>query len=157
MTRINCIDPVDLLDQHLLAEYRELPRVFKLARKLDPSEVVATYRLGTGHVKFFYDKTAWLARRQAALIAECRLRGFDVKHTAAPDPIPGLDGDWAPDAAAIDANLERLQAKVDARPKFYRYCGVVPPETRRWYTWARCGSTWPWEPPSRWHHCEEEE
>ena len=30
MTRINTIDPANLTDQHLMAEARELPRVFAL-------------------------------------------------------------------------------------------------------------------------------
>ena len=32
MTRINVVPPRLLLDEHLLAEYRELPRVFALAK-----------------------------------------------------------------------------------------------------------------------------
>ena len=33
MTRINLINPEKLTDQHLLAEYRELPRIFWILRK----------------------------------------------------------------------------------------------------------------------------
>ena len=33
MTRINLINPEKLTDQHLLAEYRELPRIFWIVRK----------------------------------------------------------------------------------------------------------------------------
>jgi deoxyribonuclease (pyrimidine dimer) len=68
MTRINVVAPRDLTDQHLLAEYRELPRVFTLAQAwLDrgkPGALPERYALGTGHVKFFYDKTDYLAKRQ---------------------------------------------------------------------------------------------
>ncbi|ENT03393.1 hypothetical protein C038_02848 [Brucella sp. 63/311] len=32
MTRINCIPPAELTGPHLVAEYRELPRVFALVR-----------------------------------------------------------------------------------------------------------------------------
>lgn len=38
MTRINTIDPVDLLDQHLFIEYREITRVYALHRARKPSE-----------------------------------------------------------------------------------------------------------------------
>ena len=124
MTRINCIDPANLTDQHLLAEYRELPRVFALARHLAPREVVPTYRMGAGHVRFFYTRTGWLAKRQAALIAECLARGFDIQHRTAPEPVPGLDDDWAPSEADMQCNLERLRDKLDARPNFYRHRGV---------------------------------
>lgn len=33
MTRINLIPPAQLSDQHLLAEYRELPRIFTMAHE----------------------------------------------------------------------------------------------------------------------------
>lgn len=123
MTRINVIDPVELADQHLLAEYRELPRVFALARLLSPREAVPTYRLGAGHVRFFYPLTGWLANRQRTLIAECLRRGFDIQHTTPPVPVPGLDGDWTPPPEAVAANLERLRQKLHARPGFYRHQG----------------------------------
>ena len=114
MTRINVVDPTLLTDQHLLAEYRELPRVFALARPLKPREVVPEYRLGAGHVRFFYSLTGWLAARQAAIIAECCDRQFQIQHTRPPDPVPGLDGDWSPPPAAYAASLGRLRAKLHA-------------------------------------------
>jgi deoxyribonuclease V len=33
MTRINLLPPSELADQHLLAEWRELPRIFGLVKK----------------------------------------------------------------------------------------------------------------------------
>jgi len=90
MTRINCIEVEDLADQHLLAEYREITRVAKLARPLDD---YGQYCMGRGHVKFFYDKGAWLALRTEALYNECRARGFNVTHkTYHPHP-KGLNND----------------------------------------------------------------
>jgi hypothetical protein len=123
MTRINVIDPTELTDQHLIAEYRELPRVFALARPLAPRERVPTYRLGAGHVKFFYPLTGWLAARQAALIAECQRREFNIQHTTPPMSLPGLDGDWSPPPEALSVNRARLQEKLLDRPGFYRHCG----------------------------------
>lgn len=123
MTRINVIDPSELTDQHLIAEFRELPRVFALARALKPNEQISSYRLGTGHVRFFYNKTSWLSRRQEALIAECIKRKFNIKYRTPPRPIQGLDEDWTPTPEAIRTNLERLHDKVSGRPGFYRYYG----------------------------------
>jgi deoxyribonuclease (pyrimidine dimer) len=124
LTRINTI-PVDrLTDQHLLAEYRELPRVFALARPLTGRERRDTYTLGAGHVLFFYERTGFLARRQAAIIAECLDRGFDIQHRTAPDPIPGLDADWFPTAADHAVSLSRLRDRLAERPGFYRHRGV---------------------------------
>jgi deoxyribonuclease (pyrimidine dimer) len=129
MTRINCVEPSWLTDQHLVAEYRELPRVFALARPLKARERVDTYRMGRGHVLFFYGLTAWLAARQALLIAECLDRGFDIQHQQTPAVIPGLDGDWEPDVSDQRTNLVRLCSKLEQRPSWYRHRGqLVPPD-----------------------------
>jgi len=132
VTRINCIEPSELTDQHLLAEYRELPRIFALARALKPKEEVERYRLGSGHVRFFYPRTGFLAQRQKELISECLRRGFQISHHTAPDPIEGLDGDWTPTLEDQRVNLERLCAKLDARPAWYRLRGdQAPPDHYR--------------------------
>lgn len=139
MTRINVIRPQDLLDQHLLAEHRELPRIFPLAVQ-DAARKVFTratppptrYTLGKGHVTFFYNKLPWLARRHAALTGECVARGFQVRTDAliVPDS-PAVE--WEPDAADLEVNLKRLREKLQAppRPDFYRHGGVVVAPT--WY------------------------
>ena len=131
MTRINVIPPAELLDQHLLAEYRELPRVFALARPLRPGEQVQAYTLGRGHVLFFYDKLEWLAARQAALIAECEARGFQVVHKNIPSlgkHPPELRGTWSPGRAACLTNLARLADRQSKRPGFYRLRGETAPD-----------------------------
>ena len=75
MTRINCVPVRELSDKHLLAEYREITRVSKLSRTLAD---YGQYTMGAGHVKFFYDKGAYLLRRTDNLYWECRRRGFQV-------------------------------------------------------------------------------
>jgi deoxyribonuclease (pyrimidine dimer) len=80
MTRINVIPPSELTNLHLIAEYRELPRIFALAKKhfesgknlKNPKE----YTLGKGHVLFFYDKLLFLLKRQESLIEEMQKRGI---------------------------------------------------------------------------------
>jgi hypothetical protein len=118
MTRINVVPPGVLCGKHLVAEYRELPRVLALvraamARKERPVHV-GRYTLGKGHVRFFYTRLAWLAGRQAALIAEMRRRGYNPQYG-----VPSLDGfppewcgDWTPDAEAIRLNRERIAARM---------------------------------------------
>jgi len=127
MTRINVIPAADLTDRHLIAEYRELPRVFELARKWvesgRPGEIPDSYRLGSGHVRFFYPRTGFLSRRQAELIAEGRARGFELSHVDPPDPVPGADDDWSPPPEAVALNLERLRERLQARPELYRLRG----------------------------------
>ena len=129
MTRINTIDPANLTDQHLMAEARELPRVFALvvsaiaaARSL---EGPARYTMGTGHVRFFYGKTDYLHARQTALIAELLSRGYNLTHRTAPAPI-GPPSHWQPDANDLLTNLARLRARLRGAPRegFYTFRGA---------------------------------
>ena len=109
MTRINCVPPEELSGPHLVAEYRELPRVFGLIRKARPGPAPSEYVLGPGHVRFFYDKAGWLLERQKSLISEMQRRGYRPSHT---DPEPLAEGlymgEWTPDAAALELNRQRL-------------------------------------------------
>jgi hypothetical protein len=66
MTRINAtIPPAALCDQHLVAEYREILRTTALATKnpVDPSKLPQHFTLGTGHVKFIYNKLKYIHSR----------------------------------------------------------------------------------------------
>lgn len=92
MTRINVgFDPKELPDKALLAEHREITRIPNAVRETNPSlsDIPPTFKLGTGHVKFFYNKLAFLQKRYASLYAECIARGFDV--TDKSDSFVGLD------------------------------------------------------------------
>lgn len=82
MTRINLVPPAELSRLHLVAEYRELPRIFALAHKasLSPKpwthKQPSAYTLGTGHVLFWYDKLGYLADRHRDLVQEMLARGY---------------------------------------------------------------------------------
>ena len=85
MTRINLVEPHQLTDKHLMAEYRELPRIFTAVLKLQaqdktPADVTIPdhYVLGTGHMRFFYNKISWLRRRYVLLEIELTNRGFKL-------------------------------------------------------------------------------
>ena len=118
MTRINLVDPSTLHSKHLLAEYRELPRVFKLVeaaenRRADvriPSE----YVLGTGHVTFFYNKLTFLARRFHAIVLECQARGFNIAHTQVPTVCVCNSWwqDYSPTPQAIALNAARIKDRM---------------------------------------------
>lgn len=123
MTRINTIDPSLLLDQHLLIEYREITRVAHLARPLSVHERVPEYVLGTGHVKFFYDKSKFLHNRCEALKAELIARGYNITDKVVKQHAPGLDNDWVPDRKSKLTNLLRLQEKLTMRPAYYKLRG----------------------------------
>ena len=118
MTRINLVDPRTLHSKHLLAEYRELPRVFKLVEAAEKRCTVVripeSYVLGTGHVTFFYDKLQYLADRFKAIVSECKSRGFNITHTEV--PVVTVDQRWwqgyKPTAAAIELNQARIKDRM---------------------------------------------
>jgi deoxyribonuclease (pyrimidine dimer) len=117
MTRVNVVPVEELCDKHLLAEYRELPRVFKLARQRLPGEKFPTaYTLGAGHIKFFYDKLLFLTARFTDIVNECEKRGFNIKYfsvleflTWAP---PILYKTWTPTPEALALNRARLAERI---------------------------------------------
>ena len=121
MTRINCVPPSELTNKHLVAEYRELPRIFALARHCN--DAPKEYCLGTGHMKFFYDKLWYLVKRQYAIVLEMLGRGMHPTY----DPLslwkfyPGNGGsipielwnDWAPDDKALAINRARINDRLN--------------------------------------------
>lgn len=122
MTRINCIPPNELTNKHLVAEYRELPRVFALARKPKANESFPTeYTLGRGHVKFFYNKLGYLSSRFLSLVEEMKLRGYKPNYTSLPKKafeVPAyLWNDWTPTAEALEVNRQRIKERLDGRQK----------------------------------------
>ena len=66
MTRINSgVDPKELSDKHLIAEHREIKRIPNKVKsgKYDITDQPKFFKMGTGHVKFFYDKLKYLYDR----------------------------------------------------------------------------------------------
>ena len=128
MTRINCIPPAELSGQHLVAEYRELPRIFALVRAaIGRGETPGdrrnppSYTLGTGHVRFFYCRLGYLMRRQVAIIAEMRARGYRPAFDDPTGLIAGIPAewceDWEPTPEAIAANRARIAERLTATPR----------------------------------------
>lgn len=117
MTRINCgVPPAELTDKHLMAEHREIKRIPNCIAKgrYNMQGQPRKFTLGTGHVKFFYDKLGYLYKRYESLYNECKKRGFNVSsYHAAWDNIPEhLKNDYTPtekDRAIIRERIaERL-------------------------------------------------
>jgi hypothetical protein len=89
MTRINVgVDPMELCDKHLTAEYRELPRVFNHKPK---GFVPDRFKLGTGHVNWCAQYQLSLVKRQIKICEEMRVRGFKVNY---PVKITDEVGEW---------------------------------------------------------------
>lgn len=120
MTRINLIDPSLLDRRHLLAEYMELPRVFTLVsvrlmkgHDVDVQTVPEAYCLGTGHVKFFYNKLLFLNNRQLCIIKELRRYDYVLNFTSplirSYSHLPAyVWNDYTPTANALQLNIARL-------------------------------------------------
>ena len=122
MTRINLVDPAQLTSKHLMAEYRELPRIFTAVLKLQASfsspkdvAIPSEYVLGTGHMKFFYDKIFWLELRYRALYKELIERRFNLDINlysqvllSAGDIEPRWRGDYTPLPEEIYLNMIRI-------------------------------------------------
>jgi deoxyribonuclease (pyrimidine dimer) len=124
MTRINVVPVATLTRQHLVAEYRELPRVFRLVlhaqvrgmRWNDP-KIQGRYTLGRGHVTFFYNKLGWCLARFEALVREMKTRGYQPRYLSIdPAILRQLDahwfGDWTPTRAAIRLNRDRIRERL---------------------------------------------
>lgn len=121
MTRINLIPVEELHDRHLVAEYRELPRIFTLIRaheeKTPDRPLPPTYRMGTGHVLFFYNKAPWLIERQRQLIDEMRRRGMQPNFTDIDGLAAGIDlrrhqNAWMPSGDEIAINAARIADRL---------------------------------------------
>lgn len=124
MTRINVVPVTELCRQHLVAEYRELPRVFALAHKACVSgrawsaRQPSAYTLGTGHVLFFYDKLLFLAARHLELVKEMQRRGYKPTFTAClrlewGDKFPATYWKgYVPTEQALIENRKRIQERT---------------------------------------------
>ena len=128
MTRIKVVPPETLTDQHLLAEYRELPRVLPLAAAAVRRGVVLgppRYTLGKGHVTFFYSRTDYLVGRHMAIVTELLSRGYNLSRR---EPLVAVVGcgvsRWQPTERDILVNLERLRERLRSQPDFYTLRGT---------------------------------
>ncbi|MFZ7240786.1 pyrimidine dimer DNA glycosylase/endonuclease V [Avibacterium avium] len=122
MTRINVVPPQELCDQHLLAEHRELTRIPNAVAKgkYNLAEQPADYKLGEGHVRFFFNKLQFLKNRYDLLHQECKARGFNVQYFW-PENLPqdpSLWQDYQPTENALTLNRERIQLRM---PKVARF------------------------------------
>lgn len=121
MTRINCVPPSELSRQHLLAEWRELPRVFTLAQKAYAAgrfpKAPSRYTLGAGHVLFFYQRLGYCFNRFMALRREMLRRGYEPQYVQ--PPVTSLPaawwGEWEPDEVDLAVNRQRIQERNEVK------------------------------------------
>ena len=136
MTRINTIPPTQLMDQHLMAEYREMPmvnaslaRTIRSKRGLQFDRIPKQYTLNSGHVMFHYDKGLYLFNRFNEIVAELIKRGYDVNPAARVidwsvfKQRPGLWNDWQPSAKDHTVNVQRIVERIGQKIDWYRFNG----------------------------------
>ena len=135
MTRINLVDPAELCDQHLIAEWRELTRIpngiasgkFVIDLAVIPKQyMVRTFDNpagGKGHVKFFFNKLGYLKTRYEAIREELAQRGMPQKSMWPVDfdfKALGLWRDYDPPPEATMLNRKRI---AEMMPNKARYAG----------------------------------
>ncbi len=127
MTRINVVDPSELTNKHLMGEIHEITRVFGLVRKAqdrkinrynfrDKIDPPLTYTLGTGHVKFFYNKLDFIVKRYYSLNDEALSRGYNVNPIDKNSLVSGIDkwwfDDYNPTPEAVEINRKRINERL---------------------------------------------
>ena len=116
MTRINVgIPPAELVNQHLIAEHREIKRIPNCIAKgkYNMDGIPDKFKLGTGHVKFFYNKLLYLKNRYISLYNECIKRGFNVQnYISAWDNVPQ---ELMNDYKVEDNDIKIIKQRIDER------------------------------------------
>lgn len=119
MTRVNVIPVKELTDKHLLAEHREIKRIPNviISGRFSMTGQPEEYKLGTGHVKFFYSRLHWLFRRYIKIYDECIRRGFNVQDytlsfVTAIKMHPELAGGYTPTTESTRINRERIKERL---------------------------------------------
>jgi hypothetical protein len=132
MTRINLLPPTMLTNIHLMAEYRELPRLFTRVKwRINKGQSLADiqhkisehYTLNTGHETFFNDKLRWLYNRYQTIYVELVNRGYKIdlgKYAAicgSAIDLRGTEwwGDYTPRPEDVYLNMARVarRSKLD--------------------------------------------
>lgn len=129
MTRINLVDPQELTDQHLVAEYREIRLLCALLRRtlgskkgFVESRVPEHFTLNQGHVYFFFNKGKYIHKRYIHLKDEMVKRGMKPQHPFPRDAWPDeLYNDWTPSERDKDIVRQRIKERIDAKPDWYRH------------------------------------
>ena len=117
MTRINVgVDPSELNTKMLIAEHREIKRIPNVIKsgRYNLTNQPKEFTLGTGHVKFFYNKIGFLKDRYESIYKECVNRGFKVTNfTDSFEGVPShLMGSYSPTQRDREITLERISIRL---------------------------------------------
>lgn len=127
MTRINLIPVSELSDQHLLAEYRELPRVIK-QEHIYIGDSPDKYTLGKGHIKWAVTHGTFCMYRYYLICEEMKYRGFtvnypheDLEKLADEKQIYMYSKPYTPTPEDIELSRNRIIEKLKQKPDWYRW------------------------------------
>lgn len=125
MVRINLVNPKNLADQHLIAEYNEILMLFGYVRKYPKIRTIPLeYCLGKGHILFFKNKLLYLKKRHDLLKKEMLRRVFNpTKNIKLNEFSKSLCNDWKPKKNDFVIIKKRLKDKINLKPEFYTYFG----------------------------------
>src|SRR6266403_974195 len=125
MTRINVgIAVSKLTDQHLLAEHREITRIPNVNKgKSITNTIPKHFKLGKGHVMFFYDKIGYLYNRYIELYKECLNRGFNIDSKESTFNGHNLTINWEADIDCRAILIERISNRIYDSKQIPRYYG----------------------------------
>lgn len=137
--RINIIPVNFLSDQHLIAEYREIKMLPKLAVRiiksksgLNINKISSTYTLNKGHGYFFVNKLKFIESRFAELCTEISKRGFALHCASLYDInydysvlIENFYNEYIPSAAEMYINIDRIKLRIkemySKKRNFYKF------------------------------------
>lgn len=129
MVRINLINPKNLSDQHLIAEYNEILMLFAYIKKHSKLEnIPLEYTLGKGHMKFFKNKVLYLSKRHKEIKKEMISRRFKAEKSLNINLVSLKNKkSWKPKKEDLDIIKERILYKLNKKPDYYRYKGEKKP------------------------------
>ena len=129
MTRINIIPCKLLLDQHLIAEKKEINQLIGQINKSLQSKnwhinnnIPNNFTLGTGHCKFFYNKIKYLDNRFKLIDEEISKRynkEYNSKFYNILNNNKELYNDFIPNKKDQLIIIERLKSKIIMKPNYY--------------------------------------
>ena len=133
MTRINLIPVKELSDQHLIAEYREIPRVIK-QEHIYIGDAPDRYVLGKGHVKWAIKHGNFCLTRYYYICEEMKYRGFKVNHPyedlakiAEGKQITWYTENYFPTEEEIELSRSRIIEKIEKKHHWYRWTNRFEP------------------------------
>jgi len=132
------VDPKLLMDQHLIAEYREIPMIIGGLKKnnyIYKAPIPEKLCLGTGHMTFWKNKLLYLKKRWDEIVKEMRRRGFKTNIVfEIPHDCPKyLINDWFPSKDESMIIRNRIKEKILLKPTFYKWQRISIKDDPNWF------------------------